>query len=120
MEDRKSNLLVRRQRLKELLHKEAKQYEEELAQIKNGNRPRLNQLRSVKEVMMKEKMEEQKREAEEKMLQHWKINNPEFREVLYSTAFMLYYVMTVKVNRAFFDEMEIGVNYLNKNLGLSI
>ena len=90
LEDLKTNLLVRRQRLKELLHKEAKQFEEELALLKNGNRPRLNQLRSVKEVMMREKMEEQKREAEEKMLQHWKINNPEFREVILKICMRFY------------------------------
>ena len=41
----------------------------------------LKDVREEYEQLKVQRMEEQQKEAEEKMLQHWKINNPEYREL---------------------------------------
>jgi hypothetical protein len=46
-------------------------------------RPRattVDELRRKREKMAEARREEQRKEAEEKMLQHWKLNNPDFRQ----------------------------------------
>ncbi len=86
-EARRRHLLVRRERLRQLLQRESDQYVEEMRRLARGGgadaegRAAVVELRLAREEMRKEREAEQKREAEEKMLQHWKINNPEFREV---------------------------------------
>lgn len=48
---------------------------------KAGSQKSLKDVREEYEKMKQQRMEEQQKEAEEKMLQHWRINNPEYREV---------------------------------------
>ena len=64
-----------------------KEFEEELKLNRKSQRARaatgksLFDLRDDYERLQKLRFEKQQREAEEKMLQHWRINNPDYREV---------------------------------------
>ena len=78
-EKRKQNLLGRRQRLKALLATENEELQKELDSLPSGSKP-ITDLRLEREKMRKEREEVMRKEAELKMLQHWKINNPRFRE----------------------------------------
>lgn len=78
-EKRKEGLLGRRNKLKVLYAKEKEMYQEELEKLPSGVKP-IHDMRSEREKMRKEREEVMKKEAEIKMLQHWKINNPKFRE----------------------------------------
>ena len=71
---RKQNLLVRRNRLKVLYEEERAALQLELDSLPPGTE------RPITEKMRKEREEVLRKEAELKMLQHWKINNPGFRE----------------------------------------
>ena len=76
-EKRKHNLLGRRQRLKALLATENEELQKELDSLPSGSKP-ITDLRLEREKMRKEREEVMRKEAELKMLQHWKINNPRF------------------------------------------
>ena len=83
---RRSNILGRRERLRQLFAAEKEQYEEELTclpirQRTSSQKPTIEELREAKERLRQERMRDQEAEAKEKMLQHWKLNNPDFREV---------------------------------------
>jgi ribosomal protein L22 len=52
-------------------------------------RKSLKNVREEYEAMRMQRMEEQQKEAEEKMVQHWRINNPEYREVLKNIEYQL-------------------------------
>ena len=78
-ERRKQNLLGRRQRLKALLAAENEEYQAEMDRLPSGSKP-ITDLRLEREKMRKEREEVMKKEAELKMLQHWKINNSQFRD----------------------------------------
>ena len=64
-----------------------KEYEQELKLSRTSQRARaavgksLYDLRDDYERLQSLRFERQQKEAEEKMLQHWRINNPDFREV---------------------------------------
>ena len=94
MELRKANLESRRARLKKLLSDEAEEHREEMrrlaasggaaARAKAGQRESamtVEGLRAKREALAEARRAEQRREADEKMLQHWKLNNPDFRQV---------------------------------------
>jgi len=78
-ENRKQGLLGRRNRLRVLYAQEKEMFQEELEKLPSGVRP-ITDMRDQREKMRKEREEVMKKEAEIKMLQHWKINNPRFRE----------------------------------------
>merc|ERR1711962_1140342 len=48
-------------------------------------RSTLHDLRNDYERLQAQRYERQQKDAEEKMLQHWRINNPEFRELQFKT-----------------------------------
>ncbi|XP_040578646.1 trichoplein keratin filament-binding protein [Lepeophtheirus salmonis] len=78
-EIQKAQLLVRRERLKKLLTNEAKSFEEELLSL-----PRtgvMEGLRDERQFLRALKEQESRENARLKMEQHWKLNNPEFREL---------------------------------------
>ena len=92
MELRKANLESRRARLKKLLTEEAEQHREEMRRLSASGAARLGSgqkegalsvegLRAKREALAEARRAEQRKEAEEKMLQHWKLNNPDFRQV---------------------------------------
>ena len=72
---RKANLSIRREKLRELLEREKKGHLEEMAGLPSGQQP-ITDLRMERERLRKEREERSKAEGELKMLQHWKINNP--------------------------------------------
>merc|ERR1712058_159733 len=76
---RKQNLLGRRQRLKALLSRENEEFEAEFENLPAGAKP-ITDLRADREKIRKERDEVMKKEAELKMLQHMKINNPKYRD----------------------------------------
>jgi len=78
-ERRKEGLLGRRNKLKVLYGREKEKYQEELEALPSDMRP-IDDMRNLREKMRKERENTMKKEAELKMLQHWKINNPRFRE----------------------------------------
>jgi len=78
-ENRKQNLLGRRQRLKALLTRENEEFEAEFENLPAGAKP-ITDLRAEREKIRKERDEVMKKEAELKMLQHMKINNPKYRD----------------------------------------
>lgn len=83
MEERRKTLLVRREKLKQLLENDRIQYQVELKELPLSSKSKsLHELRDEKALLRKKKEEELNKEAEQKMLQHWKLNNPEFRQVL--------------------------------------
>ena len=81
MEARKAGLLGRRARLRALLDKEKEELEKELRELPCKEVGQERDFKADLERLRREKEEQQKKEAELKMLQHWKINNPQFREV---------------------------------------
>ena len=72
---KKANLSIRREKLRELLEKEKKGHLEEMAELPSKQQP-ITDLRMERERLRKEREERNKAEGELKMLQHWKINNP--------------------------------------------
>ena len=82
-ENRKTNLLVRRNKLKVLYAKEKEMYSRELDELplKDKN---ITDFRRERELMRKERENILQKEAELKMLQHWKINNPVVRDAVRS------------------------------------
>ena len=78
-EKRKQHLLGRRQRLKALLAEEEAGYKAEIAALPPGVQP-ITDLREEREKMRREREEVMNKEAELKMMQHWKINNGRFRD----------------------------------------
>ncbi len=82
-ETRRENLLSRRGKLKVKLEAEEKADLEQLRKMPAGvARKSLKDVREEYERMRMERIEAEQKEAEERMLQHWKINNPEYREVI--------------------------------------
>lgn len=87
-ESRHSHLMFRREKLRQLLADENDRLQAELASMplkfrtSSSMRPSVEELREARERLRRERMEEQEQEAKEKMLQHWKLNNPDFREVI--------------------------------------
>lgn len=79
MEKRQQNLLVRRNKLKTLYAKEKEAFEREVESLPSKDNT-LNDIQSTREKLQKAKNEKMQKEAELKMLQHWKINNPRYRE----------------------------------------
>ena len=79
-ERRRQNLLVRRNRLAALLEAEKTALQEELDLLPAGTEKPVSDLRAEREKMRREREEVLRKEAELKMLQHWKINNPGFRD----------------------------------------
>ena len=79
-ERRKQNLLVRRNRLKVLYEEERATLQLELDRLPAGTERPIKDLRAEREKRRREREEVLRKEAELKMLQHWKINNPGFRE----------------------------------------
>ena len=80
-ETRRSNLLGRRTKLRNKLEAEESRDLENIRKIPVGAQKSLKSVREEYEKMKMKRMEEQQKEAEEKMLQHWRINNPEYRQV---------------------------------------
>ena len=78
-ERRKQNLLVRRNRLKVMYEEERATLQLELDRLPAGTERPITDLRAEREKRRKEREEVLRKEAELKMLQHWKINNPAFR-----------------------------------------
>ena len=78
-ERRRQNLLGRRNRLAALLEAESAALQAELELLPAGTEKPVSDLRAEREKMRKEREEVLRKEAELKMLQHWKINNPAFR-----------------------------------------
>jgi len=70
----------RREKLRNLLQSEAEEWEAEMKLLPKESQD-IKDLRLVREMFRKEKEEEQRKENELKMLQHWKINNPQIRQV---------------------------------------
>lgn len=81
VEARKAGLLGRRARLRALLDAEKEELEKELREMPDGVVRGERDFKSDLERLRKDKEEEQRKEAELKMLKHWKINNPQFREL---------------------------------------
>ena len=79
---RRANLESRRERLRKLLSDEAEQHRE---QMRRGTAAAVassaDELRAKRAVLAEARRDEQRKEADEKMLQHWKLNNPDFRQV---------------------------------------
>lgn len=81
-ESRRANLLSRRAKLRAMLEKEEREYLDQMRQLPPGKkRQSFKDVKAEYEQMKERRMQEQQKEAEEKMLQHWKINNPDFREL---------------------------------------
>ena len=80
-ETRRSNLLGRRTKLRNKLEAEESRDLANIRKIPVGTQKSLKSVREEYEKMKVKRMEEQQKEAEEKMLQHWRINNPEYRQV---------------------------------------
>ena len=91
MELRKANLESRRARLKKLLSDEAEEHREEMRRLAaSGGAARaagqresamtVEGLRAKRQALAEARRAEQRKEADEKMLQHWKLNNPDFRQ----------------------------------------
>jgi len=78
-ERRKESLLVRRNKLKVLYAKEKQIFQEEMEKLPSDVRP-IDDMRNLREKMRREREDTMKKEAELKMLQHWKINNPRVRQ----------------------------------------
>jgi len=72
---KQANLSSRREKLRALLERENKGYQEELASLPSGQQP-ITDLRVEREKLRREREERSKAEGELKMLQHWRINNP--------------------------------------------
>lgn len=83
-ETRRANLLSRRNKLRTKLEAEEVEDLDKIRKIPLGisAQKSLRDVRQEYEKMKLQRMEEQQKEAEEKMLQHWRINNPEYREVI--------------------------------------
>jgi len=79
-EKRREGLLVRRAKLKNLMQREKEEWDRELKTLPRTELD-ITDLRQVRQQFRLAKEEEQKKEAELKMLQHWKINNPTARQV---------------------------------------
>ncbi|XP_064392251.1 trichoplein keratin filament-binding protein-like isoform X2 [Halichondria panicea] len=77
-EEKRRKLLVRRQRLSELLEKENKEYEVEL---KSRSPDQLATMRDRAEHLKGQREKERKMIADEKFYEHWKDNCPELRKV---------------------------------------
>ena len=53
-----------------------------MERVRAANAKSLYDLRDDYERLQSLRFERQQKEAEEKMLQHWRINNPDYREVM--------------------------------------
>ena len=96
---RKANLESRRVRLKKLLTEEAEEHREEMRHLAASGAARVGTgqqkegaltvegLRAKREALAEARRAEQQKEADEKMLQHWKLNNPDFRQVWINVMF---------------------------------
>jgi len=83
-ETRRSNLLRRRHQLRVKLDAEESENLEKIRKLPIGQtktQPSLKDVRKEYEKMKLQRMEENQKEADEKMLQHWRINNPEYRQL---------------------------------------
>ena len=83
-ETRRSNLMRRRHQLKAKLEEEESENLEKIRKLPIGRtrvQPALKDVRKEYEKMKLHRMEENQKEADEKMLQHWRINNPEYRQL---------------------------------------
>ena len=83
-ETRRSNLMRRRHQLKVKLELEESENLEKIRKLPIGrtkSQPSLKDVRKEYEKMKLQRMEENQKEADEKMLQHWRINNPEYRQL---------------------------------------
>lgn len=79
---RRRSLPARREKLRHLLETEAKAFALEKENVRATGRLDLAELRNARDALRKKRLQELEAEAEDKMLQHWKLNNPQFREVL--------------------------------------
>ena len=81
---RRANLESRRERLRKLLSDEAEQHREQMrrgAAASAAASSSADELRAKRAALAEARRDEQRKEADEKMLQHWKLNNPDFRQV---------------------------------------
>ena len=78
-ERRQENLLVRRNKLKSLYAKEKEAFEREVEALPSKDKTPKD-IHRTREKLQKAKNEKMQKEAELKMLQHWKINNSRYRE----------------------------------------
>ena len=79
-ENRKGNLHSRRSKLRSKLEAEDQINLEKIKRLPVVQKT-LKDVRSEYEEMKLKRIEEQEKEAEEKMIHHWKINNPDYREL---------------------------------------
>merc|ERR1711953_372325 len=80
-ENRRSQLLSRRNKLRSKLDLEDAEDLNKIRKMPLKAQKTLKDVREEYEQLKVQRMEEQQKEAEEKMLQHWRINNPEYREL---------------------------------------
>jgi len=82
-ETRRSNLMRRRHLLRAKLDAEESENLEKMRKLPIGQTKTqsLKDVRKEYEKMKLQRMEENQKEADEKMLQHWRINNPEYRQL---------------------------------------
>ena len=74
----------RRHQLKVKLELEESENLEKIRKLPIGrtkSQPSLKDVRKEYEKMKLQRMEENQKEADEKMLQYWRINNPEYRQL---------------------------------------
>lgn len=82
--------MTRRARLRNKLETEDKKNLKELRKLPTSKTQRsLKDVQAQYEEMRLHRMEEQQKESEEKMLQHWRLNNPEYREVIVNCSVIL-------------------------------
>ena len=83
-ETRRSNLLRRRNLLRAKLDAEEGENLEKIRKLPIGqtkSQPSLKDVRKEYEKLKLQRMEENQKESDEKMAQHWRINNPEYRQL---------------------------------------
>ena len=90
-ETRRSNLMRRRHLLRAKLDAEESENLEKMRKLPIGQTKTqsLKDVRKEYEKMKLQRMEENQKEADEKMLQHWRINNPEYRQLQCKKRYIL-------------------------------
>jgi len=83
-ESRRSNLMRRRHQLRAKLDAEETENLEKIRKMPIGSsksQPTLKDVRNEYEKLKDQRMAENQKDSDEKMLQHWRINNPEYRQL---------------------------------------
>lgn len=83
-ESRRSNLMRRRHQLRAKLDAEETENLEKIKKMPIGtskSQPSLKDVRNEYEKLKEQRMAENQKDSDEKMLQHWRINNPEYRQL---------------------------------------